>query len=126
MSTFSALAASFFNATNAISPWWFLSFAIGFEVAGTTFMKLSDGLRNLTPTIVMFSFYACAFACNSIAVRKLDLSVTYAIWSGVGTACTALIGFMYFKEPLTAMRLTGIVLIISGVFALRLSVPAKL
>jgi small multidrug resistance pump len=111
--------------SNAFSPWWFLSAAIMFEVAGTTLMKLSDGLRNLTPTIAMFGFYACAFACNAIAVRKLDLSVTYAIWSGVGTAATAFIGFVYFKEPLTAMRLAGIVMIVSGVFALRLSVPAK-
>ncbi len=111
---------------NTISPWWFLSAAIAFEVCGTTFMKLSDGLRNHTATIAMFGFYACAFACNSMAVRKLDLSVTYAIWSGVGTAATALIGFLYFKEPATALRLTGVILIIAGVFALRLSVPAKL
>jgi small multidrug resistance pump len=111
---------------STISPWWFLSAAIVFEVCGTTLMKLSDGLRNLTPTLAMFCFYGCAFACNSMAVRKLDLSVTYAIWSGVGTAATAIIGFIYFKEPATALRLTGVVLIVAGVFALRLSVPAKL
>jgi small multidrug resistance pump len=110
---------------NQISPWWFLALAIGFEVCGTTLMKLSDGLRNLTPTLFMFAFYGCAFACNSMAVRKLDLSVTYAIWSGVGTAVTAFIGFTYFKEPVTALRLAGVFLIIAGVWALRLSVPTK-
>jgi small multidrug resistance pump len=111
---------------NHISPWWFLAAAIVFEVFGTTFMKLSDGLRNLTPTLVMFTLYGCAFACNSMAVRKLDLSITYAIWSGVGTAATAIIGFAYFKEPMTALRVTGVFLVIAGVAALRLSVPDKL
>lgn len=88
-------------------------------------MKLSDGLRNLWPTVVMFLLYGCAFACNAMALRKLDLSVTYAIWSGVGTAATAMIGFIWFKEPFTAMRFAGISLIIAGVAALRLSVVAK-
>jgi small multidrug resistance pump len=108
----------------SISPWWFLSIAIFLEVCGSTCMKLSDGFRNLSPTMLMFAFYACAFACNAMAVRKLDLSVTYAIWSGVGTAATALIGFMFFKEPVTTLRVAGLFLIIAGVAALRFSVPA--
>lgn len=108
-----------------MSAWWFLTFAILFEVAGTTCMKLSQGFKNLAPSIMMFGFYAIAFGFNTFAVRKLDLSVTYAIWSGVGTALTAIIGFAYFKEPLTALRMTGIFLIIAGVTALYSSVPNK-
>ncbi len=88
-------------------------------------MKLSNGFKEITPSIVMFALYACAFGCNTMAVRKLDLSVTYAIWSGVGTALTSIIGFMYFKEPASTMRLTGIFLIIAGVAALKFSVPGK-
>ena len=88
-------------------------------------MKLSQGFKNIVPSIMMFGFYAVAFGFNTFAVRKLDLSVTYAIWSGVGTALTAIIGFAYFKEPLTALRMTGIFLIIAGVAALHFSVPHK-
>lgn len=104
--------------------WTCLGLAIMFEVVGTTHMKLSQGLTNLRATAVMFGCYAAAFALNALAVRRLDLSVTYAIWSGVGTALTAAIGFLYFHEPMTALRLVGILLIIAGVFALRWSVPA--
>lgn len=103
--------------------WWFLAAAILFEVAGTTSMKLTDGFRNLAPSIFMFGFYAIAFACNAMALRKLDVSVTYAIWSGVGTALTAVVGFLYFREPMTALRVSGILLIIAGVAVVRLSVP---
>jgi small multidrug resistance pump len=105
--------------------WLYLSIAILFEVAGTTCMKFSQGFTNLKPSILMFFFYAIAFAFNTLAVRKLDLSVTYAIWSGVGTALTAIIGFTVFKEPASSLRLVGIFLIIAGVVALRFSVPGS-
>jgi small multidrug resistance pump len=104
------------------TAWIFLACAIVFEVAGTTCMKLSQGFKNIGPSIAMFGFYAVAFGFNTMAVRKLDLSVTYAVWSGVGTAMTATIGFMYFDEPMSALRLTGIFLIIAGVCALHASV----
>lgn len=119
MKLFSAFAANMTTNT----AWMFLAFAILFEVAGTTCMKLSEGFKNLTPSIAMFGFYAIAFGFNTMAVRKLDLSVTYAVWSGVGTALTAIIGFLYFKEPASAIRVTGIFLIIAGVCAVQMSVP---
>ena len=105
--------------------WIFLAIAIVFEVVGTTHMKLSQGLSNGKATIIMFACYAVAFSFNAMAVRKLDLSVTYAIWSGVGTAATAMIGFLYFKEPASALRVSGILLIIAGVMALHFSVPSQ-
>jgi small multidrug resistance pump len=46
------------------------------------------------------------------------MSVSYAIWSGVGTALIALIGFGWFKEPLTTLKIVSIVLIVAGVFGL--------
>ncbi len=104
------------------SPWIFLGLAICFELCGTTAMKMSAGFKNLTPSILLFVFYGCAFFCNTLALRKLDLSVTYAIWSGVGTALTAVIGFAYFKEALTAQRVISLMLIVMGVIGLRFSV----
>lgn len=95
-----------------------LSFAIGFEVCGTVCMKLSDGLNRLTPSLLIFVFYGCAFALNTFVVRTLHLSVTYAVWSGVGTALTAVIGVYYFKEPATAMKLVSLGLIVIGVIGL--------
>ncbi|MEZ5729160.1 MAG: multidrug efflux SMR transporter [Burkholderiaceae bacterium] len=99
----------------------FLAIAIVFEVAGTTSMKLSGGLTRLTPSLLIFVFYGIAFVFNTLALRKLDISVTYAIWSGVGTALTALIGIIWFREPAGGLKLASIGLIVLGILGLRLS-----
>jgi small multidrug resistance pump len=47
------------------------------------------------------------------------MSVSYAIWSGVGTATIALIGVMWFRESLTWVQVASIVAIVAGVIGLR-------
>lgn len=81
-------------------------------------MKLSHGFTNLLPSVVMFACYGLAFTCNTFATKTLDLSITYAVWSGVGTVATALIGIYYFKEPGTALKLVSITMIVIGIFGL--------
>lgn len=56
-----------------------------------------------------------------MALRRLELSIAYAIWSGVGTALTAVIGIVYFREPLTGIKLASIGLVVVGVAALSLA-----
>lgn len=98
--------------------WAVLGVAIVLEVAGTTSMRLSEGFSRLTPSILIFVFYAASFALNTLVIRTLGLSVVYAVWSGVGTVLTALIGFLYFKEPATTLKMVSIGLIVIGVFGL--------
>lgn len=106
------------SVTNA---WIILFCAILFEVCGTTSMRLSDGFTRLTPSVLIFVFYACSFALNTLVIRTLGLSVTYAVWSGVGTVLTSIIGYAYFKEPVTAIKIGSALLIIIGVVGLNLS-----
>ncbi len=103
---------------NTSQAWIVLAAAIVLEVAGTTSMRLSEGFTRLTPSVLIFVFYAASFALNTLVIRTLGLSVVYAVWSGVGTVLTALIGFLYFKEPATALKLISIGLIVIGVFGL--------
>ena len=98
--------------------WGLLCVAIAFEVAGTTSMKLSHGFTHLGPSIMMFACYAAAFSCNAFVTKTLDLSITYAVWSGVGTVATAAIGIFLFREPGTALKLVCISFIVIGVFGL--------
>lgn len=107
------------------SAWYFLGGAILFEVAGTTCMKLSKGFTELTPSIMIFVFYGCAFGLNTVAIKTIELSVAYAIWSGIGTALTATIGILYFKEPATAVKLASLGLIVIGVIGLHSASMAK-
>jgi len=98
--------------------WGVLALAIGFEVAGTTCMRLSDGFSRWLPSLLIFVFYAASFALNTMIIGRLGLSVVYAVWSGVGTVVTALIGILYFKEPATALKMASITLVVVGVFGL--------
>ncbi len=98
--------------------WWILSAAIVLEVCGTTCMRLSESFTRMTPSILIFVFYAASFTLNTLVIRVLGLSVVYAVWSGVGTVLTAAIGVWYFKEPATAMKLACVGLIVIGVMGL--------
>ncbi|HEX7532139.1 MAG TPA: multidrug efflux SMR transporter [Methyloceanibacter sp.] len=102
-------------------PWILLFVAILLEVAGITSMKLSRGFSEPLPSLAVPIFYVCSAAAVILALKKLDLSVTYAIWSGVGTALAAAIGIAYFREPVTVFRMASLALVIIGVIGLSLA-----
>ncbi len=101
--------------------WIILIFAILTEVAGTTAMKLSQGLTKIMPAIAMGAFYIVSFVLLTLALKKINVSVAYAIWSGIGTALIAMIGYFWFKEPMNALKIISLVFIILGVMGLELS-----
>jgi small multidrug resistance pump len=101
--------------------WLYLAGAIVLEAAGTTSMKLSDGFTKLVPSILIFLFYAASFVALTFALKGIDVSLAYAIWSGIGTVIIAAIGILYFQEPATAFKIVSIGLIVIGVAGLKLS-----
>lgn len=104
-----------------MNPWLALAGAIALEVSGTVSMKLSDGFTKLVPSVLIFVFYVASFAVLTLALKKIDVGVAYAIWAGAGTALIAVIGVLYFKEPFSLLKAFSIVLIIAGVVGLNMS-----
>jgi small multidrug resistance pump len=102
-------------------PWLLLVSAIALEVAGTTSMKLSQGFTRLVPSVLLFVCYVASFVALTLALKKIEVSVAYAVWAGVGTALVAAIGIVYFREELTALKLVSLLFIIVGVVGLNLS-----
>jgi small multidrug resistance pump len=100
--------------------WIVLVLAITLSASGTIFMKLSRGLSRRVPTILMFVFYGAALLPLAYAMRRIDISVAYAIWSGLGTAIITLVGFSVFRERITPAKIICIALIIVGVTGLYL------
>jgi len=98
--------------------WFFLAAAIALEVAGTTSMKLSDGFTKLVPSVLLFVFYVASFVALTFALKKIDVSIAYAVWSGFGTALIATIGILFFRESVSWLKLACILLIILGVVGL--------
>jgi small multidrug resistance pump len=104
-----------------VKAWLLLGGAIVMEVAGTTSMKLSAGFSRPLPSVLIFVFYALSFAALTLSLRRLDLAVTYAIWSGLGTILITLIGVGLFGESMTAVKVVSILLIVIGVIGLNLA-----
>ncbi len=98
--------------------WVILFLGIVLEVIGTTSMKLSEGMTRPFYTVMMFVCYALSLGAIALALKQLEVSLVYAIWAGLGTALIAAIGVVYFHEPLTALKLVSIGLIIAGVVGL--------
>ncbi|WP_246309936.1 DMT family transporter [Paenibacillus alginolyticus] len=101
--------------------WTFLLLAILFETVGTTAMKMSSGFTRIGPAIVMGICYILCFTLLTLALKQLDVSLAYAIWSGVGTALITIIGIWWFNESVSTLKVLSIVLIILGVIGLHIS-----
>jgi small multidrug resistance pump len=101
--------------------WLLLMGAIVAEVGGTTCLKLSYGFSRLVPSLGVVVLYSLSFVLLATVLKAMDVSVAYAIWSGVGTALVAAIGILVFGEPLSAARLVSVGFIILGVVGLQLT-----
>ncbi len=100
--------------------WLFLAGAIALEIAGTTSMKLSYGFTRPVPSVLLFVFYLGSIVALTMALQKIEVSVAYAIWSGVGTAAIAVIGIAVFREEPSLIKIASIALIVIGVIGVNL------
>ena len=98
----------------------FLGAAILLVIFQTSMLKLSMGFTKLIPSVVFVVGMSSSFYVLSKALNLIPLSIAYAIWSGIGTALTALIGVYIWKEELSMTAVIGIALIVIGVILLNL------
>ena len=101
--------------------YWLLLFAaILCEVVGTTALKMSDGFtKPLVSTVVVLG-YAAAFYLFSLTLKAIPVGVAYAVWSGIGIAAIAVIGWLWFGQLLDKAALAGIAMILGGVAVINL------
>lgn len=104
-----------------LHPWLLMSFAIVFEVLGTTCLKLSEGFTKIVPSILIFIFYGISFVLLAYALKKLDLGIAYAVWSGAGTALIAMIGVFFFSDSLSLLKVISLFLVIIGIIGLKVA-----
>ena len=105
--------------------WCYLAMAIFLEVAGTTCMKLSQGFTRALPSVLVFVFYGACFTFMILALKKIELGIAYAIWSGLGTALIAVIGILLFEESVSLVKILSLVFVVIGVVGLHLSQTAQ-
>jgi small multidrug resistance pump len=108
------------NWGNIMVAWLYLLCAISLEVAGTISLKFSNGFRDWHFTTLSLVLYGISFWALAITLRTMPVSTAYAIWSGLGTAAIAIIGMMFFKEPVTVIKGIFLLMIIGGVAGLNM------
>ncbi|GAA1595454.1 DMT family transporter [Actinoplanes couchii] len=101
--------------------YFFLFTAIAAELIATSLMKATEGFTRLWPTVIVLVGYVASFVLLAQAVKRIEVGVAYAIWSGVGTAAIVAIGAAFLGESLTTAKVAGIALIIAGVVMLNVT-----
>ena len=104
-----------------MNPWLLLACTIVSAVIGTLCLKLSDGFSKPLWIVGTAICYGLAFWGLAIVMKRIDMSITYAVWSGVGTVLTAVVGILLFKEGVSMAKLSGIGMVVGGVVLLNVS-----
>ncbi len=99
--------------------WMALLIAIIFGALGSISMKLSYGLQKIKPSICLVIFYSICFIALTFSIKHIELSIVYAIWSGIGTVFVATIGIFYFNESISIKKIIFLSLIVIGVIGIQ-------
>ncbi|WP_439823692.1 quaternary ammonium compound efflux SMR transporter SugE [Aeromonas caviae] len=99
--------------------WLLLLLAGLFEVAWAIGLKYTDGFSRPLPTLLTLIAMAVSVLLLAMAVKQLPLGTAYAVWTGIGTVGTVLMGIWLFNEPATLARVLCLLLIIGGILGLK-------
>jgi len=101
---------------------WILLILAGlFEIGWAVGLKYTEGFTRPLPTTLTVIAMVISIFLLGLAVRTLPLGTAYAIWTGIGTVGTVILGIVLFAEPATAVRLGCIAMIVSGIVGLKLA-----
>ena len=100
--------------------WVYLTIAGLLEIVWAIGLKYTERFTRLGPTAVTVAAMVASIVLLGIALRDLPVGTGYAIWTGIGTIGTAVLGILLFHEPATALRLASIGLIVAGIVGLKL------
>jgi len=101
---------------------WLILFVAGlFEIVWAIGLKYTDGFTRLVPSVITLLAAAISFGLLGLAMKTLPVGTAYSVWVGIGAAGTVLMGIVLFNEPVNALRIGSVVLIVLGVLGLKLS-----
>lgn len=99
--------------------WVFLFIAGFFEIVGVAIMKQFALTGKKLFILILFFPFALSFACLSLAMQDISMSVAYAIWTGIGATGGVLVGILFYKESKNFAKIFFLVLIIASSVGLK-------
>jgi small multidrug resistance pump len=98
-----------------------LAVAIVVEVASTALLPRTNGFSNPLWSLLVLAGYAVSIGLLAAVVKSIPVSVTYAVWSGAGTALVAVVGLLFLGESLSRVQVGSLALIVVGVMGLNMA-----
>jgi quaternary ammonium compound-resistance protein SugE len=101
---------------------WTLLFIAGLlEIGWAIGLKYTDGFSRLVPSVLTLLSMAGSMIMLGLSLKTLPVGTAYAVWTGIGTVGTAILGIALFGEAGSALRLACIAMIVAGIFGLKLA-----
>jgi quaternary ammonium compound-resistance protein SugE len=101
---------------------WFLLLVAGlFEIGWAVGLKFTEGFTRPVPTTLTVISMIISVVLLGLAVKTLPIGTAYAVWTGIGTVGTVILGIWLVGDPATAVRLVCIGLIVAGIAGLKLT-----
>jgi quaternary ammonium compound-resistance protein SugE len=101
--------------------WIYLLIAGLLEIGWAIGLKFSDGFSRLWPSLATIVAMILSLGFLALAIRELPVGTAYAVWTGIGTVGTVMLGISLFGEPANAARLACMGLIFAGIIGLKLA-----
>ena len=102
-------------------PWTLLFLAGLFEVAWAVGLKYTDGFTKLVPTVFTVAAMVASIVLLGLAVKHLPVGTAYAVWTGIGTIGTVVLGIVLLGDSAAPLRLVCLGLIVLGIAGLKLT-----
>ncbi len=99
--------------------WIYLLIAGLFEISWAVGLKFSNGFSQILPSIFTIITMILSFYFLSLSLKSLPLGTAYAVWTGIGTMGTVILGIVIFREPVSFLKISCIFLIIAGITGLK-------
>ena len=107
----------------AVMAWIILGIAGLFEIGWAVGLKYTHGFTRLVPSVLTVVSMAVSVGLLGLSLKTLPLGTAYAVWTGIGSIGTALLGIWLFGESASPVRLACIGLIVAGLVGLKLVSP---
>jgi small multidrug resistance pump len=103
-----------------VVAWLLLLAAISTEVTATALLPRTHGFRAPLWTLLVLGGYALSIWLLAVVIRHIPVSVSYAIWAGLGTAGIAIVSTLWLGERMDLVKAAALAMIIAGVVILNL------
>lgn len=100
--------------------WLVLLVAGLFEIAWAIGLKYTEGFTRLWPTVATIGAMVVSLGLLGMAMRTIPVGTAYAVWTGIGTVGTVILGIVLFGESANALRLICVALILAGILGLKM------